>query len=279
MLYLPYGIVGGLGTGIVYVGVVGLDGELVCRPPWLRGRRSVAAVYGAWADPDFTFPFANALANAGLESTLWQFGALFAVIGVVAAQGLGLPAERPRRAARGNGTCGLRLARAALAPREMLRQPLFCADVRHDDDDVDSRPDGDLADGQLRARFRRRRPHGLRHGGPALALTVDRLTNGPLPRLLLRLGFRSLPDVRTPCSWPSRWKALPGGVAGNAGASAAIRAVVRRGVLRLERDLFPVSFHADGHIRDAPRDRQLWMAVHLPGHRLHPGRTAGCPHG
>lgn len=119
MLYLSYGLVGGLGTGIVYVGVVG---QMV---RWFPDRRGfavgmVAAGYGMGAILT-TFPISSALAGQGLESTLWQFGIIFAVIGVIASQALrspdpsiALPATRVAQAT-GND----------LAPRQMLRQPLF----------------------------------------------------------------------------------------------------------------------------------------------------------
>ncbi|VFS56236.1 Uncharacterised protein [Kluyvera cryocrescens] len=39
-LYLVYGCIGGLGTGIVYIGVVGADGEMVpAKPRFCRRRR------------------------------------------------------------------------------------------------------------------------------------------------------------------------------------------------------------------------------------------------
>jgi len=119
MLYLSYGLVGGLGTGIVYVGVVG---QMV---RWFPDRRGfavgmVAAGYGMGAILT-TFPISSALAGQGLESTLWQFGIIFAVIGVIASQALrspdpmtALPATRVVQST-GND----------LAPRQMLRTPLF----------------------------------------------------------------------------------------------------------------------------------------------------------
>ena len=82
MLYLTYGLVGGLGTGIVYIGVVG---QMV---RWFPDRRGfavgmVAAGYGMGAILT-TFPISSALAGQGLESTLWQFGRGFALVGVIA---------------------------------------------------------------------------------------------------------------------------------------------------------------------------------------------------
>ncbi|OZI23959.1 oxalate/formate MFS antiporter [Bordetella genomosp. 9] len=122
MLYLTYGVVGGLGTGIVYVGVVGLMVR------WFPDRRGfaagmVAAGYGMGAILT-TFPIAGALADSGLESTLWRFGALFAVIGVIAAQGLRSPGDAPA-AALLSRLGGMGNSARDLAPREMLKQPLF----------------------------------------------------------------------------------------------------------------------------------------------------------
>jgi OFA family oxalate/formate antiporter-like MFS transporter len=121
MLYLSYGLVGGLGTGIVYVGVVG---QMV---RWFPDRRGfavgmVAAGYGMGAILT-TFPIATALAGQGLEATLWQFGIVFAVIGVIASQALRSPGPADLPAA-APGRTPLTTGRD-LAPRQMLRMPLF----------------------------------------------------------------------------------------------------------------------------------------------------------
>lgn len=120
MLYLTYGLIGGLGTGIVYVGVVG---QMV---RWFPDRRGfavgmVAAGYGMGAILT-TFPIATALAGQGLESTLWRFGLVFALVGVIASQALRSPDPalvRPTLAG-AQKTTG-----RDLAPRQMLRTPLF----------------------------------------------------------------------------------------------------------------------------------------------------------
>ena len=120
MLYLTYGLVGGLGTGIVYIGVVG---QMV---RWFPDRRGfavgmVAAGYGMGAILT-TFPIASALAGQGLESTLWQFGLVFALVGVIASQALRSPDPALKRAEplHAQQTTG-----TDLAPRQMLRNPLF----------------------------------------------------------------------------------------------------------------------------------------------------------
>ncbi|MFC4421992.1 oxalate/formate MFS antiporter [Cupriavidus pampae] len=120
MLYLSYGIVGGLGTGIVYVGVVG---QMV---RWFPDRRGfavgmVAAGYGMGAIVT-TFPIAASLAGKGLESTLWQFGLLFAAIGFVASQGLRAPTAADVPPVRATNV----VSNVVDVPtRTMLRTPLF----------------------------------------------------------------------------------------------------------------------------------------------------------
>ncbi|KJK11409.1 MFS transporter [Burkholderiaceae bacterium 16] len=122
MLYLSYGVVGGLGTGIVYVGVVG---QMV---RWFPDRRGlavgmVAAGYGMGAIAT-TFPIASALAEKGVEATLWQFGLLFAFIGFIASQGL----RSPRGMALSEHAPAREIAGPAprdVPTRQMLRTPLF----------------------------------------------------------------------------------------------------------------------------------------------------------
>ncbi len=121
MLYLTYGLVGGLGTGIVYVGVVG---QMV---RWFPDRRGfavgmVAAGYGIGAIIT-TFPIANSLASHGLESTLWQFGVVFAIVGVIASQGLRSPSAAYRAPVRASNP--VVSAVRNLSPRQMLKLPLF----------------------------------------------------------------------------------------------------------------------------------------------------------
>ncbi len=120
MLYLTYGVVGGLGTGIVYVGVVG---QMVRWFPHRRGFAvgMVAAGYGMGAIVT-TFPIANSLAARGLESTLWQFGVVFAIVGVLAAQGLRSPTGTAALPSRAGAAAS---SGRDVAPREMLKTPLF----------------------------------------------------------------------------------------------------------------------------------------------------------
>lgn len=119
-LYLYYGVLGGLGTGIVYIGVVGL---MVRWFPEKRGFATgmVAAGYGMGAIMT-TFPITTSLAEKGLENTLWQFGLVMAVIGFIASQGLRAP-QHNQVAQPVNAP--LNTTRKDFTSREMLRQPLF----------------------------------------------------------------------------------------------------------------------------------------------------------
>jgi oxalate/formate antiporter len=89
MLYLTYGLIGGIGTGIVYVGVVG---QMVGWFPDRRGFAAgvVAAGYGMGAIVT-TFPIANTLATAGYQTALIEFGLIFGVVGFIAALGVKAP--------------------------------------------------------------------------------------------------------------------------------------------------------------------------------------------
>ena len=114
-LYLTYGLLGGLGTGIVYIGVVG---QMV---GWFPDRRGfavgvVAAGYGMGAIVT-TFPIADSLAANGYGATLLKFGLIFGAVGVLAALGL-----RPPPAAASTRLAG---GTADVDTASMLRSPVF----------------------------------------------------------------------------------------------------------------------------------------------------------
>jgi oxalate/formate antiporter len=118
MLYLTYGVIGGLGTGIVYVGVVGLMVR------WFPDRRgfaagAVAAGYGMGAIVT-TFPIATSLAARGVDATMLIFGIVFAVVGLLASQGLRAPPSHDSVAA--NAAAG---AVADMRPSQALKTPIF----------------------------------------------------------------------------------------------------------------------------------------------------------
>jgi MFS transporter, OFA family, oxalate/formate antiporter len=121
-LYLTYGLLGGIGTGIVYVGVIG---HMV---QWFPNRRGlatgvVAAGYGMGALLT-TFPIAALLKDAGSQQALVQYGLIFVVVGVIAAQGLKRPTSNVQRPT-SKATAGSISRARDFAPSEMLRTPIF----------------------------------------------------------------------------------------------------------------------------------------------------------
>jgi MFS transporter, OFA family, oxalate/formate antiporter len=117
-LYLTYGLLCGLGTGIVYVGIIGL----VVR--WFPDRRGlatgvVAAGYGFGAILT-TFPIDTMMKQAGYQHTLIVFGIILGLVGAAAALAMRMP----------NGGDVLPPAPVMtrsrdVAPRDMLRAPVF----------------------------------------------------------------------------------------------------------------------------------------------------------
>jgi len=112
-LYLSYGVVCGVGTGIVYIGVVG---QMVRWFPQARGFAAgmVAAGYGIGAIVT-TFPISASIATSGYQATLQFYGIVFAVIGVLAALGLRRPPETAPVAGEASG----------VGSAVMLRNPVF----------------------------------------------------------------------------------------------------------------------------------------------------------
>lgn len=119
-LYATYGLLCGLGTGIVYVGVV----CLMVR--WFPDRRGfaaglVAAGYSVGVMVT-TLPISDMLAATDFRHTLFVFGLILGAIGVVAA--IGLRAPRPDEIFPIAST-HMTSAVVDTPPRAMLRTPLF----------------------------------------------------------------------------------------------------------------------------------------------------------
>jgi MFS transporter, OFA family, oxalate/formate antiporter len=116
-LYLTYGLFGGIGTGIVYIGVVGLMVR------WFPDRRglavgTVAAGYGMGALLT-TFPISASIVEKGLQSTFIAYGIGLGLVGFVAAQFLRNPPDSFIPA-------GFRTAEErGIGPKEMVRNPIF----------------------------------------------------------------------------------------------------------------------------------------------------------
>jgi len=117
-LYATYGLLCGIGTGIVYIGVIGLMVK------WFPDRRGlatgvVAAGYGFGAILT-TFPIDGMMKASGYQHTLFIFGSIFAAVGVVGA--LALRAPEDAEAVTRPGLAG---TAAGATPLEMLKSPVF----------------------------------------------------------------------------------------------------------------------------------------------------------
>ncbi len=120
-LYLSYGAFCGFGTGLVYIGIIGLMVR------WFPDRRGfavglAAAGYGVGAITT-TFPIAAMLRASGHRPTLIFFGVIFACIGAAAAMGL----RAPRREDVSGLAAQARVSVSArdYTPAEMLQTPVF----------------------------------------------------------------------------------------------------------------------------------------------------------
>jgi len=117
-VYLTYGVLGGIGTGIIYVGIVGL---MVAWFPDRRGMAAgvVAAGYGMGAVLS-TFPVTTSIANLGYQPTLLHFGLIFGAVAFLAALGMKQPPKdwMADYIARNRKTQGQKSG-------EMLRTPVF----------------------------------------------------------------------------------------------------------------------------------------------------------
>ncbi len=122
-LYLAYGLLGGIGTGIVYIGVIG---HMV---QWFPDRRGfatgiAAAGYGMGAILT-TFPISETLKNAGHEQALARYGLIFMAVGVLAAQGLRTPIQNSQPATLDGPKGAASHTGVSFTPREMLRTTIF----------------------------------------------------------------------------------------------------------------------------------------------------------
>ena len=123
-LYLTYGVIGGFGTGIIYVGIIGLMMR------WFPDRRGfttglAAAGYGFGAF--FTsFPIDSMIRSSGYAHTLVAWGIIQGAIGVAAALGLRVPPEGYRPNGFDPDIVRTELqSRRSYSPREMLQNPIF----------------------------------------------------------------------------------------------------------------------------------------------------------
>jgi MFS transporter, OFA family, oxalate/formate antiporter len=124
-LYLTYGVIGGIGTGIVYIGVIGLMVR------WFPDRRGfaagmVAAGYGMGAILT-SFPIADMIPSPdwGYAKTLVVWGIAQGVVGIAAALFLRSPTEGLSPTAQAVTARDERQSARSYSPRQMLQSPIF----------------------------------------------------------------------------------------------------------------------------------------------------------
>ncbi|HEX4557019.1 MAG TPA: oxalate/formate MFS antiporter [Xanthobacteraceae bacterium] len=124
MLYITYGVIGGFGTGIIYVGIIGL---MVRWFPDRRGLATGLAAAGYGFGAFFTsFPIDSMIKSSGYEHTLVVWGIIQAVIGVAAALGLRTPPEDYQPEGYDPTTVQLEMqSKRSFTPKEMLTNPIF----------------------------------------------------------------------------------------------------------------------------------------------------------
>ncbi|HEY1542033.1 MAG TPA: oxalate/formate MFS antiporter [Xanthobacteraceae bacterium] len=123
-LYFTYGVICGFGTGIIYVGVIGL---MVRWFPDRRGLATGLAAAGYGFGAIFTsFPITDMIKTSGYEHALLFFGIVQGIIGVTAALGLETPPEDYRPAGYDPTTVLTEMqSKRSFAPQEMLKNPIF----------------------------------------------------------------------------------------------------------------------------------------------------------
>jgi oxalate/formate antiporter len=122
-LYLTYGIICGFGTGIIYVGIIGLMMR------WFPDRRGLAtglAAAGYGFGAIFTsFPIDSMIKSSGYAHTLVVWGIILGLIGIVSAQWMRVPPDGwlPEGYSPENATTIQ--SRRSYTPQEMLQNPIF----------------------------------------------------------------------------------------------------------------------------------------------------------
>jgi oxalate/formate antiporter len=123
-LYLTYGVIGGFGTGIIYVGIIGL---MVRWFPDRRGLATGLAAAGYGFGAVFTsYPIDSMIKSAGYAETLLVWGLIQGIIGVLAALGLRVPPAAYRPTGYDPAVVKREMqSRRSYRPAEMLRNPIF----------------------------------------------------------------------------------------------------------------------------------------------------------
>src|SRR5579885_2893811 len=121
MIYLTYGVICGFGTGIIYVGIIGL---MVRWFPDRRGLAAGLAAAGYGFGAFFTsFPIDSMIKSSGYQHTLVVWGVIQGAIGIAAALGLRVPPQNAQAAA--TAAVSTQQSARSYSPAEMLKNPIF----------------------------------------------------------------------------------------------------------------------------------------------------------
>jgi len=121
-LYFTYGVLGGFGTGIIYVGIIGL---MVRWFPDRRGLATGLAAAGYGFGAFFTsFPIDSMIKSSGYAQTLVVWGIIQAVVGILAAQWLRMPPDNYQVPSAAPAAAATQ-SRRSHSPSEMLKSPIF----------------------------------------------------------------------------------------------------------------------------------------------------------
>src|ERR1700728_4489011 len=123
-LYFTYGVLGGFGTGIIYVGIIGL---MVRWFPDRRGLATGLAAAGYRFRARFTsFPIHGMIKSYGYPQTFVVCGVIQGAIGILAAQWLRTPPENYQVPTSAPGAVvAAQQTHRSFSPSEMLKSPVF----------------------------------------------------------------------------------------------------------------------------------------------------------
>ena len=175
-LYFTYGVICGFGTGIIYVGIIGL---MVRWFPDRRGLATGLAAAGYGFGAIFTsFPIDSMIKSSGYAHTLVVWGIIQGVIGIVAAQWLRVPPEGWQPAGYSPATASTDAGQAQLHAAGNAAKARLLAALHHDEHDVDLRTHGDSNVGPFANEFKVAQALVLGMAALPLSLTLSRFTNG-----------------------------------------------------------------------------------------------------
>ena len=268
-LYFTYGVICGFGTGIIYVGIIGL---MVRWFPDRRGLATGLAAAGYGFGAFFTsFPIDSMIKSSGYAHTLVVWGIIQGLIGLVAAQWLRVPPEGWLPAGYSPPTASTAQSTRSYTPREMLRSPVFwllfvmMSMMSTSGLMVTSNV------GPFAREYNVAEMLVLGMAALPLSLTLSRVTNG-LTRPF-SAGSLITSAARRRWRWHSRWNGGDSRPVCLHRPAGSVRGADGSGVLRLGRNLLALPVNPDRYVRAEICRDELRLPLHRPGGGLHPRRA------